>query len=200
MKIAKLVLVAALAACAKKEAPVVYRGMMLTPPRPKPDYVFTATDGKPYDFKKETAGKVALLFFGYTNCPDVCPLHMSNLGNVIKQLPPKDRERVKVVFVTTDPERDTPEKLKAYAAGFRVDHRVWKFLTGPAKQIEDAVVNGFKQGLSKEPDSTEKDGFAILHGTRFVLVDAHGQIRGFYDAQDSAEMARLRTHLLGLVE
>src|SRR5687767_5086045 len=114
MRIWTLALLACVAACAKKEEPVVYRGMMLTPPVAKPNYVFTGTDGRPYDFKKETSGKVALLFFGYTNCPDVCPLHMTNLGNVIKQLPAADRERIQVVFVTTDPERDTPEKLRTW--------------------------------------------------------------------------------------
>lgn len=175
-----LVAFVVLAACARKpEEPIVYRGMMLTPPRPKPDYVFTATDGQPYDFRKETAGKVALLFFGYTNCPDVCPLHMSNLGNVIKQLPPADRERVKVVFVTTDPERDTPEKLKAWVANFDSS------FVGVAGKPDD--INRLQVSLGMPPATKEEipkgspaGAYGIAHGSAVLAFTADDSLRTIY--------------------
>lgn len=95
------------------------RGTALAEPLPKPTLVLTrADDGRPYDFVHETDGKVTLLFFGYTHCPDVCPLHMANIAAVLKKMPWSDRKEIRVVFVTTDPERDTAERLKEWLGGF----------------------------------------------------------------------------------
>jgi protein SCO1/2 len=162
-----------------------------------PSFSLVDQDGAKLD-SAQLAGKVWVADFVFTGCSQACPRLTEEMAKLQKLVAGNDK--VRLISISVDPERDTPERLKAYAAGFRADSHQWKFLTGPAQQIEDAVVNGFKQGMSKEPDAAEKDGFAILHGTRFILVDTHGQIRGFYDAQDSAEMAKLRTHLLGLVE
>src|SRR5688500_19129520 len=105
----------ALASCAREQpAAASFRGMMLTPPRGKPDFTFTSTTGAPYQFRKETDGRVTLLFFGYTYCPDVCPMHMANISAVLKKLDYADRQRVRVVFVTTDPDRDTPQRLRSW--------------------------------------------------------------------------------------
>jgi protein SCO1/2 len=100
--------------------------------------------------------------------------------------------RVHLVSITVDPERDTVERLAAYAAGFAADPALWKFATGPAEAVKDAVVRGFKVGIEREKSA---DDFTILHGTRFVLVDGKGAIRGYYDAADGREMANLRTDL-----
>jgi cytochrome oxidase Cu insertion factor (SCO1/SenC/PrrC family)/copper(I)-binding protein len=78
----------------------------------------TDFNGRPYDFATETRDKVALLFFGYTHCPDVCPLHMANIAAVLRQMSAEDRARVVTVFVTTDPERDTPTRLREWLANF----------------------------------------------------------------------------------
>src|SRR6476646_10725386 len=85
-----------------------YRGGIVTPPLPKPRFVLTDTSGAPFDFWNRTRGLVTLLFFGYSNCPDQCPMHMANLGVALKKLPPGIADTVKLVFVTTDPARDTP--------------------------------------------------------------------------------------------
>jgi protein SCO1/2 len=95
-----------------------WRGTLLAEPWPKPDFTLTATDGRPYDFAAETDGYLTLLFFGYTHCPDVCPLHMANLDAVLDQLPGDVRANTKVVFATTDPARDTPARLKDWLGAF----------------------------------------------------------------------------------
>ena len=77
----------------------------------KPDLVLTDTHGKKYDLREETKGKPTLIYFGYTHCPDVCPLTMSNIAIAKKQLPKAEQDKLRVVFVTTDPERDTPAAL-----------------------------------------------------------------------------------------
>jgi protein SCO1/2 len=94
------------------------RGAALDEPLAKPSFVLTRTDGTPYDFARETAGKVTLLFFGYTHCPDVCPLHMANIAAVLKKMPWEQRDEYRVVFVTTDPARDTPQRVREWLAGF----------------------------------------------------------------------------------
>jgi protein SCO1 len=95
-----------------------FRGVALTAPIQKPSLTLTDFNGKPFDLVRETQGKVALLFFGYTHCPDVCPLHMANIAAVLNKMPWEERSNIRVVFVTTDPERDSPQRLKEWLANF----------------------------------------------------------------------------------
>lgn len=91
---------------------------MLAQPLEKPAFVLTDTQGRPFDFRRETEGFVTLLFFGFTNCPDICPVHLANLAAVLRRLEPDVARRVRVVFVTTDPERDTPARIREWLDGF----------------------------------------------------------------------------------
>jgi protein SCO1/2 len=95
-----------------------YRGGLVKPPLPKPRFVLTDTSGARFDFWNRTQGSVTLLFFGYTNCPDQCPMHMANIGVALKKLPPGLADQVKLVFVTTDPARDTPAELRRWLDSF----------------------------------------------------------------------------------
>jgi protein SCO1/2 len=96
----------------------VYHGGLVTPPLPKPKFTLTDTSGAPFDFWSETQRYITLLFFGYTHCPDECPLHMANIASSLQQLSPEVREQVKVVFVTTDPDRDRAPILRAWLDNF----------------------------------------------------------------------------------
>ena len=100
------------------EGPVEYFGAVINDPVPMPDAILTDDDGKPFDLRKETEGYVTLLYVGYTHCPDICPTHLYEMSEAIKRLPEKTAEQVKVVFVTADPERDTPAVMKAYVDTF----------------------------------------------------------------------------------
>jgi len=95
-----------------------YRGVTLVHALPRPSFTLTDTYGQPFDFRAKTDDTVTLLFFGYTNCPDVCPVHLTNIATVMRGLPYDVTGKVRVVFVTTDPARDTPEKLQAWLANF----------------------------------------------------------------------------------
>lgn len=95
-----------------------FRGITMEHPVPKVDFTLNDTDGQPFHFLAGTEGQITLLFFGYTSCPDVCPVHMANLAAVLKELPWEVRSRIKVVFVTTDPERDTPERIRSWLDAF----------------------------------------------------------------------------------
>ena len=139
-----------------------YRGGLVTPPLPKPKFVLTDTSGVAFDFRQRTEGYVTLLFFGYTNCPDECPMHMSNLGAALKKLPASVADQVKLVFVTTDPARDTPQVLRMY-----LDHFNKRFigLTGSQEAIEAAQVAASLPAAKKgnaPPDGNYEVGHAAL--------------------------------------
>jgi len=112
-----------------------YRGGLVTPPLPKPRFTLTDTTGAPFDFWRETQGYLTLLFFGYARCPDQCPLHMANIAVGVRKMPKDLSDQVKVVFVTTDPARDSPNALRAW-----LDHFDERFigLTGSEAGIEAA--------------------------------------------------------------
>jgi protein SCO1/2 len=99
-------------------SPATYRGVVIDPPGTKPDFVLTTTTGRPFAFRRETDGFVTLLFFGYTNCPDVCPIHLANISAVLHKLRPSLSGRVRVVFVTVDPARDSRTRLGRWLAQF----------------------------------------------------------------------------------
>ncbi|HXI20191.1 MAG TPA: SCO family protein [Gemmatimonadales bacterium] len=117
-----LALILAPAGCKPDRQPVFnpdgLAGPRVTPAIPKPEFTLTGTDGKPFDFQRETEGDVALLFFGYTHCPDVCPVHLANIAAALQKLSPQVNNAVKVVFVTTDPDRDTPQVLRTWLDKF----------------------------------------------------------------------------------
>jgi protein SCO1/2 len=159
----------ALAAC-KPAAPRAFNpdglaGPQINPPIAKPDFTLTATDGRPYDFRKETEGYVALLFFGYTHCPDVCPVHLANIAAALSRLGPEVNNAVKVVFVTTDPARDTPQVVRAWLDKF---DRRFVGLTGDTLAILAAMRQLHMSPPQREPGPTDST-YTIGHSA-FVIA------------------------------
>lgn len=118
-------LAAAVAGCGRMRDTVdrmrgrpLVEGATISPPVPRPDVTLTDTKGQPYDFAAATRGRVTFITFGYTHCPDVCPVHMANIAGALRQLPAAERSRVTVVFVTTDPERDSLPQLRRWLDSF----------------------------------------------------------------------------------
>lgn len=141
-----------------------YRGGIVTPPLPKPRFVLTDTSGAPYDFWNRTQGSVTLLFFGYTYCPDQCPMHMANLGVALKTLPSDVAEQVKLVFVTTDPARDSPLVLRRWLGNF---DRRFIGLTGTEAALEMAQ-RAAGVPLAQKDDPRE-GSYSVAHAN-FVLA------------------------------
>ncbi|WP_324790159.1 SCO family protein [Streptomyces sp. H51] len=137
---------------------------ILDKPFEKPDLVLTDTHGKKYDFRRETAGRPTLIYFGYTHCPDVCPLTMNNLAVAKKQLPKAEQDKLRVVFVTTDPARDTPSELGKWLKG--IDPR-FTGLTGDFATIQAGART---LGISIEPTHKDKKtGKTVsVHGTQVI--------------------------------
>ncbi|PZT80382.1 MULTISPECIES: SCO family protein [unclassified Streptomyces] len=136
---------------------------VLDTPFTKPDLVLTDTHGKKYDLRKETKGKPTLIYFGYTNCPDVCPLIMSNIAIAKKALPEADQDDLRVVFVTTDPERDTPASLGSW---LKAQDPSFVGLTGDFPTIQA----GARQiGIGIDAPKKEKDGTVVsMHGSQVI--------------------------------
>lgn len=98
-----------------------YRGIYLADAGPRPDFVLTDMRGEAFDLRAQTEGQLVLLFFGYTFCPDVCPVHMASLAAAKRGLSVDEQRRMRVIFVTADPRRDTPERLREWLGNFDSD-------------------------------------------------------------------------------
>jgi protein SCO1 len=91
---------------------------VVAPGVPKPAVELTDTEGRPYNLAQATTGKVTLVYFGYTHCPDLCPINMALTAAALRDLPAAEREKIAVVFITTDPARDTPKVIRAWLDRF----------------------------------------------------------------------------------
>ena len=139
----------------------------------------------------EFKGKVVVVFFGYTQCPDVCPTTMAELSQVRRALGP-DAERLQGLFVTVDPERDTATVLKAYVDNFNAG---FVGLRGSAEQTQ-AVAREFKVFFGKVPGKTETS-YTVDHTAGAYIFDTQGRIRLFsrYGAGPKALEDDIRTLL-----
>ncbi|MET7982378.1 SCO family protein [Streptomyces sp. NPDC005281] len=136
---------------------------VLDNPFEKPDLVLTDTTGKKYDLRARTKGRPTLVYFGYTHCPDVCPLTMNNLAVARKQLPKAEQDKLRVVFVTTDPARDTPAALGTWLKGIDPD---FIGLTGDFATIQ---AGARRLGITIEPTTKDKNGKTVsVHGTQVI--------------------------------
>jgi protein SCO1/2 len=141
-----------------------YRGGLVAPPLSKPRFVLTDTSGAPFDFWNRTQGSITLLFFGYTYCPNECPMHMANIGTALKKLPPGIAGQVKLVFVTTDPARDTRVELRRWLDNF--DKR-FVGLTGTPAAL-DAAQKAAGVPLAQKTDPANRN-YSVTHAN-FVVA------------------------------
>lgn len=173
--------VAALAGCTNSsDEPVVtivsatptseFLGTTLDKKMPEPDVTLTDTAGKPFNIAKDTEGKVVALYIGYSNCPDVCPTTMADLSIAMSSLPKDVAKQIDVVMITSDPERDTPKRLKQWLSSFSHDSIG---LTGPYPKIQEAAetVGVFLEPPKKNPDGT----VTVEHGAQVILFGKDGQ-------------------------
>ena len=153
-----------------------WAGWSLDVPLARPDFVLTGMDGEPFDFAAETEGSLALLFFGYTHCPDVCPVQMANLAAVLRDLPLELSRRVKVVFVTTDPVRDTPERMREWLGSMHPD------FIGLRGDLDE--VRAIQVGLGLPPPAIEEDDgsgdYFVGHAAQVIAFEPDGPARRVY--------------------
>jgi len=156
-------------------SPSGFIGAEVLDPQPVPDVTLTDSEGKPFPLRERTTGRVALIFFGYTNCPDICPVHLANLAAVLDKMDDDVRRNVSVIFVTTDPARDTIPRLGEWVHQF---DPTFVALTGPDSLIQQAEL-----GLRVAPsirDSTAEFGYQVGHAAQVIAVTRDGLARVQY--------------------
>jgi protein SCO1/2 len=155
-----------------------YAGVDLAQPYHRPSFTLTDTSGAGFDFKAATAGRPTLLFFGYTNCPDVCPTTMADVAIALRGVEADLAEQVQVVFVTTDPAVDTPEVLGEYLDRFDADLPT-RFigLTGSQDLIDQAQ-------LSAGVPLAEDEG--RVHSSLLLLYGPDDEADVAFDAGNTA--------------
>jgi protein SCO1/2 len=133
---------------------------------------FTLTSAQGPVSLSDFRGKVSVLYIGYASCPDVCPTALAVLTQSLKQLDAEEREQVQGIFISVDPERDTPEKLAEYAAFF--SPRIIG-VTGSQDQI-DQVVRQYGAFYRKVEMKDSAMGYAVDHSSRLYLIDREGRL------------------------
>ncbi len=133
------------------------------------DFVLQSADG-PVD-SKALRGKVLLVYFGYTNCPDICPASLAAGGQALKALNSEERGRVKLIMISVDPERDTVKHLKEYTAFF---HPEMIGATGSVEEIA-ALGKAFGAGYIKQP-KRDDGSYAVDHTTSTYVVGPDGKL------------------------
>jgi len=156
-----------------------WHGTLLEPAAPRPSFVLTDTDGRPFDFAAETSGELTLLFYGYTNCPDICPIHMATIAQALDRI----NVDARVVFVTTDPARDTPERIRAWLDTFDPS---FIGLTGSPEEVAAAQQAIGMTVAVTEPADAEGD-YTVGHGSGVWVITPDDRVHliyGFGTRQD----------------
>jgi len=158
-----------LAACQHQDD-AAWRLVQVTGHMPDLDFHLTDDQGKPVS-GKDYRGKVVLLYFGYTHCPDVCPLTLAQLHVVMQRLGPL-ADNVRILFVSVDPARDTPDVMHAYVNAF--DPRAIG-LTGSPSDIE-ALSKRYRSAFTREPDKGDGN-YEVSHSSAIYVFDQEGKAR-----------------------
>ena len=149
-----------------------FNGVVLDPPEPAPPLHLADAAGVPFDLAGEK-GKVVLIFFGYTHCPDVCPTTLVDWRHASDSLGSRASE-VKFVFVSVDPERDTPAVVQRYAAHFAP---TFIGVTGSRADI-DATLAAWKLAAFRDGVPGAQDAaYTVSHPSQVFVVDREGQLR-----------------------
>lgn len=149
-------------------------------------YTATDLDGRVYT-SQTLFNKPTLLFFGYTYCPEICPTTLGDISRWMEKLG-GDADKIKVIFVTVDPERDTPKELKTYLSSFD------KHIEGIILTPHDLAVMTKAYNIYYEKEMLENGEYSIAHDTVMLLLDPDGHVvdRLGYQASDEEAMARLQ--------
>jgi protein SCO1/2 len=150
-----------------------YRGVVLTEALPRPDFTLTDTEGDPFDFRAETDGLLTLLFIGFTNCPDVCPVQMASVAAVLREMP-QLADRTRVVFITADPERDTGDRLRSWLDRFDPRFVGLRGATDEVHRIEDAL------GLPRSVVPDAVGDYSVGHSALLIAFSPDGPARIAY--------------------
>ncbi len=150
-----------------------FQGSLIDPPVEAPQFELWDVNGQRFQLS-ELGGQVVIMFFGYTSCPDVCPVTLTDFLRIRSKLG-NQAEKVSFVFVTVDPERDTPERMKKYLTNF--DPAIIG-LTGERTELE-SVWSSYGVYEAKE-DGGSEGNYLVDHSSRIYVIDSDGNLRLTY--------------------
>ncbi len=161
-----------------------YRGAGFENPALSPDFTLPSTQGGEFTLSEQT-GKVVLLFFGYTYCPDICPAALGTLKSTLNQLSAEEQEQVVVVFVTIDPERDTLDRLKAYLENFNAG------FIGVVPTLDQLQTLKGEYGIVANKEEVQPDGsYLMAHSSVIYGINLEGKLQlGFFNELTSEDIA-----------
>jgi protein SCO1/2 len=185
-----LLVLALLVAWRQATRPYVYQGALIDPPVPAADFTLSDQNEQPFRLSQQH-GRVVLLFFGYTHCPDVCPATLT-VYKKIKDSLGGESEQVRFVFITVDPERDTPEQLRRFVGAFDPS---FIGLSGSREQLQ-AVWQAYGVYRAEQQVESALD-YVVDHSTRIYAIDRQGNWRLTYPFEmDWQAIARDVRHLI----
>lgn len=165
-----------------------FYGHKFNDPREAYDFTLTDQNGMPFSLSS-LRGKLVLMAFGFTSCPNICPTTLGDLAAAYRALPPADQARVQVVFISVDPERDTPKVLKDYVPFF---DKHFIGLTGSAEQIAKvAKAYGAFYERSYQSSKIAANYYTINHSTYVYVIGPNGRWIGLYDYDQLHASSRL---------
>src|ERR1700761_8062815 len=151
---------------AYRKVQVNFYGQALVPAKPAFDFHLVDQDGKPFQLS-QMRGRTVLFSFGFTHCPNVCPTTLSDLAKVYQALPAKDRQKVQVLFVSVDPNRDRPETMKNYIPYF---NESFIGLTGSDAQVAEAAKAYGAYYEIVHDSATDPDAYTVNHSALTYLI------------------------------
>lgn len=170
-----------LSGCGGDDATGVLTASRVDPPFDVADVPLTSTDGGELSLA-DPGARLSIVFFGYTNCPDVCPLVMSSISSALSRLPDAEREQVQLVFVTTDPSRDDEARLRTYLEGYDPT------AVGLTGDLDDIKRLGESVGVFvADGEELASGGYDLgSHGSQVIALDGEGQAPAFWRQDVSA--------------
>ena len=154
-----------------------------------PDFTLTDQSNQLFNSAQALRGRVWIADFIFTHCPGPCPRMTSQMRKIQDAINPD--ENIRLVSITVDPKRDTPDVLKTYAQQFKARESQWSFLTGTQDHLNQLSRHAFK--LGDVDDNLE-------HSTKFALVDKFGRLRGYYSGTSSEVIPQLIADAKGLLK
>lgn len=155
-----------------------------------PDFSLVSSERETIE-RNDLLGHPWVVDLMFTSCAGVCPRMTTEMARL--ESGAGDIPEAKFVSISVDPERDTPEVLAAYAKKLGVGSERWFFLTGSQEEVHALASAGLY--LPTEQGDPDQGQEAVIHSSRFVLIDREGRIRGYYDSRDTDALLRLRTDL-----
>lgn len=144
------------------------------------DYTLTNQFGEEVSLPDDYSGKVLIVGYVYTNCPDICPMITYNMRDLQREFP--GEEDFHLISISFDPERDTPEVLHSYAESYNINQENWSMLTGESNEVNE-VLDKLGIATVKTPTKFTEDDKAIYfidHTDKVSLIDKKGQVRNHY--------------------